>query len=153
MRALIVRSTSSLPPAYIATAEFNPNRDEGIEYPLRLLQAGVSVELHQWPADLAAATGARSYLCGTDGMKYRHPPLFTTRSITVAPFTPPSVEIWAAAAGTAPSPPSWRYARLPWPTRRRPSPPPTISIPPHRRRAPPPRGSTTNALSHVRLRI
>ncbi|MBT2443756.1 alpha/beta hydrolase [Streptomyces sp. ISL-36] len=40
---------SGLPPAYIATAEFDPNRDEGIDYALRLLQAGVSVELHQWP--------------------------------------------------------------------------------------------------------
>ena len=40
---------SGLPPAYIATAEFDPNRDEAISYAQRLLQAGVSVELHQWP--------------------------------------------------------------------------------------------------------
>ncbi|MBP2401456.1 Carboxylesterase NlhH [Streptomyces netropsis] len=40
---------SGLPPAYIATAELCPNRDEDIAYALRLLQAGVSVELHQWP--------------------------------------------------------------------------------------------------------
>ncbi|MDT0343908.1 alpha/beta hydrolase [Streptomyces litchfieldiae] len=40
---------SGLPPAYISTAEFCPNRDEDIAYALRLLQAGVSVELHQWP--------------------------------------------------------------------------------------------------------
>ncbi|MFC8504962.1 alpha/beta hydrolase [Streptomyces sp. NPDC057411] len=40
---------SGLPPAYIATAELCPNRDEDIHYALRLLQAGVSVELHQWP--------------------------------------------------------------------------------------------------------
>ncbi|MFE9634653.1 alpha/beta hydrolase [Streptomyces sp. NPDC006463] len=40
---------SGLPPAYIATAEFCPNRDEGIAYAVRLMQAGVSVELHQWP--------------------------------------------------------------------------------------------------------
>jgi acetyl esterase len=37
-----------LPPAYIASAEFDPNRDEAIDYAQRLLQAGVSVELHQW---------------------------------------------------------------------------------------------------------
>ncbi|MEV5436720.1 alpha/beta hydrolase [Streptomyces sp. NPDC052682] len=40
---------SGLPPAYLATAELCPNRDEDIAYALRLLQAGVSVELHQWP--------------------------------------------------------------------------------------------------------
>jgi acetyl esterase/lipase len=40
---------SGLPSAYIATAEFDPLRDEGICYALRLLRAGVSVELHQWP--------------------------------------------------------------------------------------------------------
>ncbi|MFI8518909.1 alpha/beta hydrolase [Streptomyces sp. NPDC085481] len=40
---------AGLPPAYIATAELCPNRDEDIDYALRLLRAGVSVELHQWP--------------------------------------------------------------------------------------------------------
>ncbi|GAB2676154.1 alpha/beta hydrolase [Nocardia goodfellowii] len=49
--AAVARATdlSDLPPAYIATAEFCPNRDEGIDYALRLLRAGVPVELHQWP--------------------------------------------------------------------------------------------------------
>jgi acetyl esterase/lipase len=40
---------AGLPPAYVATAELCPNRDEDITYALRLLQAGVPVELHQWP--------------------------------------------------------------------------------------------------------
>lgn len=40
---------SGLPSTYIATQEFDPLRDEGICYALRLMQAGVSVELHQWP--------------------------------------------------------------------------------------------------------
>jgi acetyl esterase/lipase len=40
---------SNLPPAYIMTADFDPLRDEGIDYALRLLAAGNAVELHHLP--------------------------------------------------------------------------------------------------------
>jgi acetyl esterase/lipase len=38
-----------LPPAYVTTMEFDPLRDEGIGYALRMMEAGVSVELHSYP--------------------------------------------------------------------------------------------------------
>ncbi|MFF2059974.1 alpha/beta hydrolase [Rhodococcus qingshengii] len=40
---------AGLPPTYLCTMELDPLRDEGIEYALRLLRAGVSVELHSFP--------------------------------------------------------------------------------------------------------
>jgi acetyl esterase/lipase len=40
---------AGLPPAYISTMEFDPLRDEGIEYALKLMQAGVATELHSFP--------------------------------------------------------------------------------------------------------
>jgi acetyl esterase/lipase len=39
---------SNLPPAYVSTMEFDPLRDEGILYAMRLLEQGVSTELHQF---------------------------------------------------------------------------------------------------------
>jgi len=51
---------SCLPPAYVATAEFDPNRDEAIGYAQRLLQAGVSTELHQWPGTFHGSQAIQS---------------------------------------------------------------------------------------------
>jgi acetyl esterase/lipase len=51
---------SGLPPAYVTCAEFDPNRDEAIIYALRLLQADVPVELHQWPGTFHGSQGILS---------------------------------------------------------------------------------------------
>ena len=40
---------AGLPPAFVAVMEFDPLRDEGIIYAMRLLAAGVSTELHAYP--------------------------------------------------------------------------------------------------------
>ena len=47
---------TGLPPTYLSTMELDPLRDEGIEYALRLLQAGVSVELHSFPGTFHGST-------------------------------------------------------------------------------------------------
>ncbi|MDE0728447.1 MAG: alpha/beta hydrolase fold domain-containing protein, partial [Alphaproteobacteria bacterium] len=47
---------SNLPPAYISTMEFDPLRDEGILYAMRLLEAGVSVELHSYAGTFHGST-------------------------------------------------------------------------------------------------
>ncbi|MGW5334166.1 WbqC family protein [Streptomyces bauhiniae] len=47
--------------------------------------------------DLAAATGARAYLCGTGGMTYLDPVPFAARNITVAAFRPPTTGVWSTA--------------------------------------------------------
>lgn len=40
---------SGLPPAYVTTMEFDPLRDEGIEYAMAMMRDGVQVELHSYP--------------------------------------------------------------------------------------------------------
>jgi acetyl esterase/lipase len=40
---------SGLPPSYVYVAELDPMRDENIEFATRLMQAGVTTELHVYP--------------------------------------------------------------------------------------------------------
>jgi acetyl esterase/lipase len=52
---------AGVPPTYISTMQYDPLRDEGIIYGLRLLEAGVTVELHSFPGTFhgsAIMTGA-----------------------------------------------------------------------------------------------
>ena len=42
------KDLKGLPPAYVSTMEFDPLRDEGIRYAMGMLEAGVSVELHNY---------------------------------------------------------------------------------------------------------
>jgi acetyl esterase len=51
---------SGLPPAYITTMELDPLRDEGITYAMRLLAAGGSVELHNFPGTFHGSALATS---------------------------------------------------------------------------------------------
>ena len=67
---------SGLPPTYISTMEFDPLRDEGLIYGLRLLQAGVTVEIHQYPGTFhgsalvfTAATSVRQSAESMDVMR------------------------------------------------------------------------------------
>ncbi|MCQ8831276.1 alpha/beta hydrolase fold domain-containing protein [Streptomyces samsunensis] len=47
---------SGLPPTYIVAMELDPLRDDNIQYALRLLQAGVSVELRSHPGTFHGST-------------------------------------------------------------------------------------------------
>ncbi len=60
-------------------------------------------------ADLTAAAGATTYLCGTGGMTYLEPAPFTTRGLTVAPFLLPATGVWTSATRVTSL---WALARL-----------------------------------------
>ncbi len=47
-------------------------------------------------ADLADATGARAYLCGTGGMTYLDHAPFTELGVAVVPFLSPATGLWAS---------------------------------------------------------
>lgn len=49
---------AGLPPAYISAQEFDPLRDEALIYALRLLEAGVSVEVHHFPGTYHGSVAA-----------------------------------------------------------------------------------------------
>ncbi|MFD3937940.1 WbqC family protein [Streptomyces sp. NPDC058611] len=48
-------------------------------------------------ADLTAAAGAGSYLCGTGGMKYLDAAPFAAQELAVIPFLTPAAGIWASS--------------------------------------------------------
>ena len=45
----LAEDLSGLPPAFVSVMEFDPLRDEGLTYAMRLLEAGVSTEVHAYP--------------------------------------------------------------------------------------------------------
>lgn len=45
----VAEDLSGLPSAFVSVMEFDPLRDEGLIYGLRLLEAGVSTEIHAYP--------------------------------------------------------------------------------------------------------
>lgn len=51
---------AGLPPAYISTMEFDPLRDEGVLYALKLMRAGVATELHCFPGTFHGSSLAAS---------------------------------------------------------------------------------------------
>ncbi len=60
---------SGLPPAFLATAEYDPLRDEGKAYAERLAQAGVPVEYHCYQGMIHAFIGRKAYEDAMNALK------------------------------------------------------------------------------------
>ncbi|MFF3286087.1 WbqC family protein [Streptomyces sp. NPDC003023] len=74
-------------------------------WPGRVLTAGglpARTERSERLADLTAAAGAGTYLCGTGGVTYLDPAPFAARGIAVTPFLPPAAGIWAPPGASPP---------------------------------------------------
>ena len=56
--AVLTNELVGVAPAYVATAGFDPLRDEGEEYAARLQEAGVAVALHRHPGLIHAFVNA-----------------------------------------------------------------------------------------------
>jgi len=69
-----------LPPAYVLTAEFDPLRDEGIDYARKLLSHGVPVELHQYPGTFHGFDSLSSAAVSVRAMRETHAALKTALS-------------------------------------------------------------------------
>lgn len=52
----VAEDLSGLPPAFVSVMEFDPLRDEGLTYAMRLLEAGVSTEIHAYPGTFHASS-------------------------------------------------------------------------------------------------
>lgn len=50
---------AGLPPAYVSVCEFDPLRDEGLDYAHRLVRAGVPTELHLFPGTFHASAAVQ----------------------------------------------------------------------------------------------
>ncbi len=86
---------SGLPPTAITTGEFDPLRDEAIEYARRLMEAGVPTELHVIPAVIHAFDGLTpDSPLSTRIRESRHTALTTVLSRKPAESLPAAGERW-----------------------------------------------------------
>ncbi|MDX3229929.1 alpha/beta hydrolase [Streptomyces sp. ME19-01-6] len=78
-----VADLSGLPPAFVYVCEFDPLRDEGMSYAQRLVQAGVTTELHLYPGTFHGSAGLpwRGNQPGDARRRAGRPPARTARAL------------------------------------------------------------------------